>query len=59
MVGDAFRTFQYSKHFHEAYESGYEIFYCKFVLVYFDDILIYNKTEKDHLMHLREVLIAL
>ncbi|GJT46640.1 reverse mRNAase [Tanacetum coccineum] len=27
--------------------------------IYFDDILIYSKSEKEHLMHLREVLIAL
>ena len=28
----------------------------KFVLVLFDDILIYNKTWKEHLHHLEEVL---
>jgi len=28
----------------------------KFVLVFFDDILIYSKTWKEHLHHLEEVL---
>lgn len=30
----------------------------KFVLVFFDDILIYNKTWKEHLQHLEKVLIV-
>ena len=29
---------------------------CKFLFVFFDDILIYNKTCKEHLKHLDEVL---
>jgi hypothetical protein len=31
-------------------------FLCRFVLVFFDDILIYNKTWADHRCHLRAVL---
>lgn len=31
-------------------------FLWKFVVVFFDDILIYNRSEEDHLIHLREVL---
>ena len=34
-------------------------FIGKFVVVYFDDILIYNKTEAAHYNHVREVLAVL
>ena len=34
-------------------------FIGKFVVVYFDDILIYNKTEAAHYNHLQEVLAVL
>ena len=31
----------------------------KYIVVYFDDVLVYNKNLEDHLSHLREVLIVL
>ena len=34
-------------------------FIGRFVVVYFDDILVYNRSRPDHLHHLREVCTAL
>jgi hypothetical protein len=32
-------------------------FIRKFVVVYFDDILIYSRSPKDHMVHMRKVLV--
>lgn len=34
-------------------------FICKFIVVYFDDILIYSKSIDDHIEHFKQVLDAL
>ena len=34
-------------------------FIGRFVVVYFDDILVYNRSNEEHLSHLREVFAVL
>ena len=42
--------------FQETMNNLFQPFLRKFLLVFFDDILIYSKTWKDHLIHLEQVL---
>ena len=45
--------------FQAAMNELFQPFLRKFVLVFFDDILIYNRTWKEHLGHLSQVLTIL
>jgi hypothetical protein len=45
-----------AKYFYEADERSLERFHWKFVIVYLDDILIFSKTEGEHLEHLAAVM---
>lgn len=42
-------------HLHEVNESDTQPITCKFVVVYFDDILVFIMIENEHSQHLREV----
>ncbi|KAL4013517.1 hypothetical protein IC575_025689 [Cucumis melo] len=39
--------------------NSFRPFFRKFVLVFFDDLLIYNKNKKDHIEHIEKVFLAL
>ena len=45
--------------FHSCMNHTFRSQLCKFLLVFFDDILFYNKTWEEHLKHLDEALIIL
>lgn len=36
-----------------------KLFIGNFLVVYFDDILVYNETKKEHLDHISQVLLIL
>ncbi|KAH9803209.1 hypothetical protein KPL71_001675 [Citrus sinensis] len=59
VVGNAVWLIQCSEYFMRVMNQVLRPFIGKFVVVYFDDILIYSTNHELHLQHLREVLSAL
>jgi hypothetical protein len=56
MVGHALWFDKCSSHFHEDDGQYPTTIHQYFVVVYLDDILIYNKTWVEHLQHIQQVL---
>lgn len=48
-------SFQYTQHFYALMNQIFNPFIGQFVVVHFKDILVFCKTSKDHLKHLRHI----
>ena len=58
-VGCAIWVVKCPQYFHEINESSIQAFSRKFVVVYFDDILINSKSKQEHVNHLTQVMLVL
>lgn len=52
-------SLQHAKYFHESNESSFTTFIGKFMVLYFDDILIFSSSVSEHISHLEDVLTVL
>jgi len=59
MDGYAIRTLKCPKYLHEIDEPSVQAFLGKFVVVYFDDILVFSKDQEENFEHLRQVIAIL
>ena len=59
MAIHAIWTLQRTKHIHEIHDQIFQLFIGHFLVVYFDDILIYSKTNEEHIFHLQQVMSSL